>query len=163
MGFEAFMAWKVVSLTFGQRSKKRPTLLWKQRRIKQATEQLSWLFNKNTYFMKVQPAFVEHWNQTKLNWCCLGKLLKLFLDQRSAPLRPYRSIPHPLHHKNTHYGADTWLEQKLSLNAPPQLPFLFWLWLSSSPSVMVIYISENNEAKAVKPREGWRGPQMSVS
>lgn len=44
----------------------------------------------------------------------------------------------------------------------PVCPFSTPLWLSCSPSVMVIYISENNKAEALEPREGWSGPQMSV-
>lgn len=81
----------------------------------------------------------------------LYKRLEISLALSSHPPFP---PSHPYTQWTYHFSPSP--NHKLPLVSPP------WLWLSCSPSVMVIYISENNNTRVVKPTEGRRGPQMSA-
>lgn len=81
------------------------------------------------------------------------KSLKCFSDQRF--LYP---IPHQHSIKHTHTTGLTLFPNKSCPSVVlPFPPFFTWLWLSCSPSVMVIYISEKNKAMAVEPKRAGEG------
>lgn len=96
----------------------------------------------------------ETW-KPNLSWLT-NALTSMCFRLEVSCLRTFFLTPSPKHCpiKHPHYRLVTSPKQKAAPRRSSPLPlFSPWLWLSCSPSVMVIYISENNKVEAVEPRD----------